>query len=151
MLFILFHCGMLVWVHLDALIFVQRMHVAVTSCLCKFCCHVWDVITWCMFIQMEHMICQNVHCEVLYMMVDVACLFEFILPCLSLLQKCMWLLGFVTCYEMPSWGARCYWCVCSHVTCTYVLFPHRVFFAVVQTNWHFMLWGDLNMLTKMPW
>ena len=119
--YVLFHCVMHYWDHLDVLIFVTRVLLDINCCYLLFSCHVWDVITWCMFIQMMQMRCQNVQHEMLYMLVAVACMLEFILPCLSLLQKCMWLLGFVTCYEMPSWGARCYCCVCPHVTCSYVL------------------------------
>ena len=121
MYYVLFHCVMLVWVHLDVLIFVTRVLLVINCCYLLFCCHVWDMITWCMFIQMMQMICQNVHHEMLYMLVAIACLFEFILPCLSMLQKCIWLLCFVTCYEMPSWGARCYWCVSPLDACLDVL------------------------------
>ena len=69
-----------------------------------------------MLVQMEHMICQNVHCEVIYMMIDVAFMLGVILPCLSLLQKCMWLLSSETCYEMLISIALCYWCVRPHAT-----------------------------------
>ena len=56
--------SMLVWVHLDALISVARVLLVINCCYLLFCCHVCDMITWCMFIQMMQMICQNVHYEV---------------------------------------------------------------------------------------
>ena len=59
------------------------------------------MITLCMLAQMECMICQNVHCEVLYMMVAVAFMLGVIWPCYSLLQKCMLLLTAGNCYNLP--------------------------------------------------
>ena len=76
------------------------MLVSSPCCLSTICQHVCEVVTLCMLVQMECMICPNVHGEVLYMMVVFEFMLGAILPCLSLLQKCMWLLSDETCYVM---------------------------------------------------